>query len=479
MKHRFFGIFGKVFFYTLLILIVILLVLFFFFSDQLKGVVESTQQQQISDIFHPLLSSVDGKSEAELIKTAKEYHAKNTAFEFCFEAADGRILYQTENFKLPQDILPQNDVGDPSSGVIVKGRFQSRAQFRLFTNKPLERIQFVTQVSGGVKLYVSGILSGATIYDEFIGKVLIAFALILLTSILAAAVFARRIAKPIQSIAADTKKMSNLETVPPPRPREDEIGQLAGDVYKMYQSLQVTIEQLETEIAREKEMEENQRYFFAAASHELKTPIAAASALLEGMLENVVEPSEYPGCLRECMKVMNEQNKLVSEILEIVSLSNHTITIEQERVNLNTWVADVLAPCKIIADAKSQVIYTDIPDEIFCTLSPKLLGRAFSNILMNAIQNTPDGGEIHIFTQKKEQRVRLYVLNKGVKIEDALLSKLFEPFYHGDKARSRGKGRNGLGLTIVKKTLDLLKIPYALQNTEGGVLFRMDLALSE
>jgi two-component system sensor histidine kinase VanS len=101
--------------------------------------------------------------------------------------------------------------------------------------------------------------------------------------------------------------MSNLKTVPPPRPRNDEIGQLAGDVYKMYQALQVTIGQLETEFAREKEMEENQRYFFAAASHELKTPIAAASALLEGMLE-------------------------------IVSLSNDKITIEHERVNLNAWV---------------------------------------------------------------------------------------------------------------------------------------------
>lgn len=478
MKHRFLGIFGKLFFYTLLILIVILLVLFFFFSDQLKGVVESTQQQQISDIFHPLLSKVGGKFEAEIIKTAKEFHEKNTAFEFCLEAADGRILYQTENFKLPQDRLPQNNIRNQSPGVIVKEYFQVRGQFRLFTNRPEERIQFVTLVSGGIKLYVSGILSGASIYDEFIEKVLIAFALILSASILAAVVFARRIAKPIQSIAADTKKMSNLETVAPPRPRKDEIGQLAGDVYKMYQSLQVTIGQLETEIAREKEMEENQRYFFAAASHELKTPIAAASALLEGILENVVEPSEYPDCLRECLKIMNEQSKLVSEILEIVSLSNHTITIEEERVNLNAWVGNLLAPCKIIADAKSQVIHTHIPDEIFCTLSTKLLGRAFSNILINAIQNTPDGGEIDIYTQKNGHCVRLCVLNKGVKIEDTILSKLFEPFYHVDKARSREKGRNGLGLTIVKKTLDLLKIPYAFKNTEDGVLFRMDLVYS-
>ncbi|KPU44487.1 hypothetical protein OXPF_19810 [Oxobacter pfennigii] len=67
------------------------------------------------------------------------------------------------------------------------------------------------------------------------------------------------------------------EYVPSPVPRRDEIGQLAGDVYKMYKKLKLTIGQLEKEIEYEKEMEENQRYSFSAASHELKTPIAATS----------------------------------------------------------------------------------------------------------------------------------------------------------------------------------------------------------
>jgi two-component system sensor histidine kinase VanS len=67
------------------------------------------------------------------------------------------------------------------------------------------------------------------------------------------------------------------------------------------------------------------------------------------------------------------------------------------------------------------------------------------------------------------------VLNTGARIDEALLPKLFDPFYRVDKARSRKSGRNGLGLTIVQKTLKAMDIDFALENTPDGVLFRMDL----
>jgi signal transduction histidine kinase len=78
--------------------------------------------------------------------------------------------------------------------------------------------------------------------------------------------------------------MANLEEIPPPPERKDELGILAHDVYSMYDKLKETISKLEDEILRERELEETQRYFFSVASHELKTPIAAKSVLLEGML---------------------------------------------------------------------------------------------------------------------------------------------------------------------------------------------------
>jgi len=319
-------------------------------------------------------------------------------------------------------------------------------------------------------------VSGTGIYNEAIYKTAMALLILLIASIIGAALFAGRIAKPIKKIAVDTKRMSELEYVSPPVERHDEIGQLAGDVYKMYEKLKLTIQQLEDEVEREKEMEENQRYFFSAASHELKTPIAATCALLEGMPENVIEVSEYPGYLRECMKMMIEQNKLIFEILEIVQLSDNRIAGKIETVNVKKTIMDRLPTYQTLADAKGQKMLVDIPDDLFCTLDIKLFSMALTNIIMNAVQNTPEQGEIRIFTEKKEgDTTRLSVLNTNAHIANEFLAKVFEPFYREDKARSRSQGRSGLGLTIVKKALGLLKINFALENTEDGVLFWIEL----
>jgi two-component system sensor histidine kinase VanS len=473
-RNRFSGIFGKVFFYTVVILAVVIIIMFAFFSDQIKSVVETTQQQQISGVFQPLLDNVKGKSEDEIIEITRRFHEKNASFEFCFKGSNGKILYQTENFTLARNNdgtgmqIPDN--------VIIKANPPKDIGFRLFLGKDSRELhQYVTLVSNGNYLYVAGIVSGNSVYWEFIKKALFAFVLIIIASILAAALFAGRIAKPIKKIAGDTKKMSDLEPVSEPIFRTDEIGQLAGDVYKMYKTLKVTIRQLETEIEQKKEMEENQRYFFSAASHELKTPIAATSALLEGMLENVIEPVQYPNYLRKCLKMMNEQNKLVTEILDIVALNNSIVVQEPKKINLNEYVNNMLVTCKTVADAKGQYIKTNIAKKLICSIDTQLFGKAFSNVIMNAIQNTPEGGALHIYTQEMETGVHLCVLNEGAQIPVEILPKLYDPFYREDKARSRGQGRNGLGLTIIKKTLDLMEIPFSLENVDNGVLFWMDL----
>lgn len=459
------------FFYTALILLFIIFFMFIFFSDQIKSVVESTQRQQISNVFQPLLNHLHGKSDDEIMIMAKDFHEKNTSFEFRLEASDGQILYQTENFT-----LTRNDIGLlPSGNAIVKGNPFTERKFHFITADASGRFQFLMKASGGVALYVTGTISGTSVYHEFIEKMIFAFLMILMVSLLAAALFARQIAKPIEKIAQDTKKMSDLEPVTAPGSRKDEIGQLAGDVYKMYRTLLATIQQLEIEIEREKEMEENQRYFFSAASHELKTPIAATSALLEGMLENVIPPAEHPKYVRECLKMMNEQNKLVSEILDIVTLSNDMAGQERESIHLNKLVTGILSSYRTLADVREQSIDVNISENLCCTLDPKLFRKALSNIVMNAIQNTPEGGRIHIYTQDMKKCVRLCVFNNGVRIQEEMLAKLFEPFYREDKARSRSQGRSGLGLTIVKKALDLMGISFALENVDNGVLFHMDL----
>jgi two-component system sensor histidine kinase VanS len=313
-------------------------------------------------------------------------------------------------------------------------------------------------------IYMASALYSGVAHNDFLQRTIVVLMVLLAIGALSAGLFAHRIAKPIKKIAYDTERMANLEPVPPPMPRKDEIGQLAQDVYKMYEALKAEIE-------RVSEMEENQRYFFSAASHELKTPIASTLILLQGMLDNIGEYSNHPKYLLECIKKMRTQSKMISEILDIVRLTDGTIIPSYEKVNVRAVVKSVAVSHQTLIKTKEQQLSINLPDNLTCNTDPAMLTRVLSNVVLNAVQNTKAQGEICI----RHENDRLFILNKGARIDSAALSNVFEPFYREDKARSSEVNRSGLGLTIVKKTLDCMGLEFSLENTDDGVCFWLEL----
>jgi hypothetical protein len=84
--------------------------MFAFFSSEIKSVVKSTQNQQISDAFRPMLSELIGNPDEELISFASDFHEKNVSFEFSLIGSDDEILFQTENFEFPEEV-PEISIG--------------------------------------------------------------------------------------------------------------------------------------------------------------------------------------------------------------------------------------------------------------------------------------------------------------------------------------------------------------------------------
>jgi len=224
-------------------------------------------------------------------------------------------------------------------------------------------------------------------------------------------------------------------------------------------------------------MEENQRYFFSAASHELKTPIASTLILLQGMFDNIGDYKDHPKYLLECIKKMKTQSKMISEILEIVRLTDGTIIPNYEKIEISALLNSVVASHQTLTESKEQLISVNVPETITCMADCAMLSRVFSNIFLNAVQNTPEQGEIYIWHEYVDRMTRIFILNKGAKIDVDTLSNAFEPFYREDKARSSDIERSGLGLAIVKKTLNCMGFDFSLENTDDGVCFWIDLPL--
>ena len=175
------------------------------------------------------------------------------------------------------------------------------------------------------------------------------------------------------------------------------------------------------------------------------------------------------------MKLIKGQNKLVSEILELVKLNGGVPLQGMEPVNIRHCVESALEPLSPLMESKGQALAMDVDDDIACVLDGRLFSKVLSNVLANAAQNSPCGAEIRIGATNGPERVRLTVWNGGVEIPEGMLPSLCEPFYRADEARTSGEGRSGLGLAIVKKALDLMQVGFTIRNEDGGVLFQMDI----
>jgi two-component system sensor histidine kinase VanS len=193
------------------------------------------------------------------------------------------------------------------------------------------------------------------------------------------------------------------------------------------------------------------------------------------MLDNIGEYSDHPKYLLECIKKMKAQSKMISEILDIVRLTDGTIIPNYEKIEIGSVVKSVTALHETLIEAREQQIKVNLPDTLFCKADLPMLTRVLSNVILNAVQNTPEHGEINIWHENNNTSARLFILNKGTNIDVSTLSNVFEPFYREDKARTSEVNRSGLGLTIVKKTLDCMGIEFSLENTNDGVCFWIDL----
>lgn len=440
------GIFVKIFAYTILAMVLIVIITAILFSGQFLTLYRTVEMRQIEVSYKPLVDRVKNSDYNDIPEVAQRFYDNNQSFEFSILDDSDSVIFATP-------------------GAYTSGDFAVDFYFVVYTDVTHD-YSVIAQTRPGLTAF----------FNEIVMRALVAFAIILVLCLICAYIFARQITNPIKQLANDARKMARLEDAPQNLPkRRDEIGDLSRDIHAMYDKLKETIFQLEDEILRVRELEETQRYFFSAASHELKTPIAATSILLEGMIENIGDYKDHPKYLRECVRMMDAQAKTISEILEVVSLNNGKIVPIPEKMDIGHTVSGMLPDYQPLSEANSLRIIVDIPDGQNCLADPAMFRKVLSNVILNAVQNTPKGGEVRIWNEQAADSFRLCVLNTRARIDDAILPKLFGPFYRMDKARSQKSGRNGLGLAIVQKTLEAMNINFALENAQEGVLFWMEL----
>ena len=299
--------------------------------------------------------------------------------------------------------------------------------------------------------------------------------LIFLISIISAQIISRVITKPVIDISYISKKLTKLDmTWRCNTSRTDEIGILANNLDTMAKRLNETLneltvanKQLQKDIEKEKEREKLQTEFFRAVSHELKTPLTIIKGELEGMICEVGEYKDKKKYLKHSLKVANEMENLIKEILSIAMMKDENFKLNIKNLNFTNIIKKAYRKYQGIAEDKGIEIITDIQDDYEFTGDERLLENAISNVVGNAVIYSPKNEKVFIDFNDKVMKIE----NTGIHIEKEDLKQLFNPFFRVDKARSRNTGGSGLGLYITKTIFDYHNISYKVENTKRGVLF--------
>lgn len=324
---------------------------------------------------------------------------------------------------------------------------------------------------------IESIEESALISNQFFVYVTVCVSII---SFLAMLVISKRFAGEILDLAKIAQKMSHLDFEEKYEVQtEDEIGVLGDSINTLSKTLETTLGelksanvQLKRELDQKVQIDEMRKEFLSNVSHELKTPIALIQGYAEGLQENINDDEESRTFY--CDVIIDEASKmniLVKKLLDLNQIECGTETLTMEHFDIVSTVANILSNAEILFRQKEVTLKFIASEPIYVWGDVYLIEEAFTNYMSNALNHIDGERKIEVSIVNEGDLARVSVFNTGERIPEDETDQIWGKFYKVDKARTREYGGSGVGLSIVKATMERLGQSYGVKNREDGVEF--------
>ena len=288
----------------------------------------------------------------------------------------------------------------------------------------------------------------------------------LLVALLFSYVYSRFVTRPIRQMAAVTTTMQRLEKdARYPVNSNDEIGVLGQNINKLYQNLWQTIRSLEHENKRITQLEKEKIAFLHAASHELKTPLAALRIMLENMQLNIGEYKNRDQYLAESVAQADRLAAMVNDVLRSGNVAEQALR-QEKRLRIDKLVAEVVDDYMLLAKTRGMTFMVNT-EPTTIRANRDMMRHVISNLVSNAVHHG-DAGSV----------IKLTCNQRGLAIENACkpltkqqLQHVFDPFYRSNGDKKQHADSSGIGLYTVKMLLDAKGLDYDFTPHGRGMRF--------
>ena len=294
--------------------------------------------------------------------------------------------------------------------------------------------------------------------DEVYMLNLITLIIALGISVFISRIFAKRITDNIKSLNRVAQKISNLDfSEKSDIKTSDELNSLSKSINIMSDNISSSIEGLNT--------------FVSNASHELKTPIAVINThtqfLLSKKIENEEERKNY---YKVILKESEYMSILVKDLLLISKLSTSNTKIDKEQFEISSLLKESIEQFEFL-ELKKDIEWKIDLEKSFILGNKKLLKIVFNNLVQNALKYSPENSEIKVY----RERDKIKFENEMYMNEIDNANDLFQPFFRGKNATEIRVEGSGLGLSLVKRILELHSFNYGIMTKNNKFIFYFDI----
>ncbi|REB05285.1 two-component sensor histidine kinase [Sporosarcina sp. BI001-red] len=227
-----------------------------------------------------------------------------------------------------------------------------------------------------------------------------------------------------------------------------------------------------------KELEEMRQEFISNVSHEIQSPLASISGFARVLKRSELAPEDRAHYLNIIETESLRLAHLSDNLLKLTSMESDRYPFDMKTYRLDQQIRKVILSCEPQWLAKTLQLDISL-DEFDVRADEELMDQVWLNLITNSIKFTPDGGTLAVTLRKQNESAVVTIADTGIGISLEHQEHIFERFYKADPSRNRALGGSGLGLSIVKKIIDMHEgsIEVESENDEG-TMFKIHLPIS-
>ncbi|MFC1756762.1 ATP-binding protein [Patescibacteria group bacterium] len=228
------------------------------------------------------------------------------------------------------------------------------------------------------------------------------------------------------------------------------------------------------DVSQERKVEKMKSEFVSVASHQLRTPLTGIQWVAERLMKLKKLPKKELSYVNDIHISAQRLSRLVDDLLNVSRIEEGRIAVAPEKIDLINFIQDYFKECAPICAKKNiQITFSKHPKELEIFTDRNALQNVTQSVISNAIEYTPDNGKIDVTLEKKDSIFVFTVSDTGIGIPKEEQEDIFKKFSRGSNAQAVKTDGTGLGLYIVKQTVDLLggKVWFESEENKGTTFF--------